>query len=75
VAYAAYLAPEVTQALLAAGARADQPLGDGRTALFYAACHGNSGVVKLLLAAGADPNVRSGRRLGVGTIDPNCCIQ
>jgi hypothetical protein len=42
VAYAAYLAPEVTQALLAAGARADQPLGDGRTALFYAACHGKA---------------------------------
>jgi len=58
---AIYLAPDVTEALLKAGAQADQPADwDGRTALWQAACGGNAGVVKLLLDAGADPTRRPG---------------
>jgi len=64
--WATYLTPEVTQALLAGGAPVDQPLGDGRTAVWEAACRGNIGAVKLLLAAGADPRVRSG---GLSAVD------
>jgi hypothetical protein len=58
---AIYLAPDVTETLLKAGAQADQPADwDGRTALWQAACGGNSGVVKLLLDAGADSTRRPG---------------
>ncbi len=55
---AVYLAPEVTEVLLKAGVPADLTDSDGRTALWYAACNGNAGVVRLLLNAGADPNSR-----------------
>jgi hypothetical protein len=57
---AVYLPAEVTEVLLKVGVRADQPDTDGRTALWYAACSGNAGVVGLLLNAGADPNPRPG---------------
>ena len=69
---AIYLAPDVTEALLKAGAQADKPADwDGRTALWQAACGGNAGVVKLLLDAGAGSDspprwhVRSGLRAKV----------
>jgi hypothetical protein len=52
---AVYLAPDVSELLLNAGVRADQPDWYGRTPLGQAACGGNAGVVKLLLARGADP--------------------
>lgn len=55
---AVYLAPDVTEVLLRSGVPADLPDPDGRTALWYAACNGNAGVVRLLLTAGADPNPR-----------------
>jgi hypothetical protein len=55
---ATYLAPDVTETLLKAGAPADQPDLNGETPLWRASCRGNIGVVKLLLAAGADPGVR-----------------
>jgi hypothetical protein len=59
--WAVYLAPEVAQILLKAGVQADQPTdSDGRTALWYAACGGNVGVVTLLLDAGASPTLRPG---------------
>ena len=55
---AVYLAPDVMEVLLKAGVPADLPDPEGRTALWYAACRGNAGVVRLLLNAGADPNPR-----------------
>ena len=55
---AVHLAPEVTEVLLKAGVPVDLVDPEGRTALWYAACNGNAGVVKLLLNAGADPNPR-----------------
>ena len=51
------LAPEITAELLKAGAPADPPAdSDGRTPLYQASCVGNAAVVRLLLAAGADPS-------------------
>jgi ankyrin repeat protein len=44
----------VAEALVKAGARLED-MDDGHTALWYAACAGNSRVVATLLAAGADP--------------------
>ena len=55
---AVHLAPEVTEVLLKAGVPVDLVDPEGRTALWYAACNGNAGVVKLLLNAGANPNPR-----------------
>ena len=52
-------APDLTEVLLKAGIPADQQDADGRTALLDAACVGNAGVVKLLLARGADPTRHS----------------
>lgn len=46
-------------ALLAAGAEADRPDGEGTTALYAAAVAGRAEVVRALLAAGADPNLPS----------------
>ena len=51
--------PDLTEVLLRAGVPADLHVDlDGSTALIYAAGWGNVGVVRLLLAAGADPRVR-----------------
>jgi hypothetical protein len=51
--------PDVTEVLLKAGVPADLRIDlDGTTALIVAAANGNIGVVRLLLAAGADPRVR-----------------
>ncbi|HET9191240.1 MAG TPA: ankyrin repeat domain-containing protein [Vicinamibacterales bacterium] len=48
--------PELTEVLLKAGAPADLQVDlDGSTALIWAASLGNIGVVRLLLAAGANP--------------------
>jgi ankyrin repeat protein len=56
---AADLPPEVTSVLLKAGAPVDAPVDHvGNTALILAASAGNLGVVKLLLAAGANPESR-----------------
>jgi hypothetical protein len=57
---AVWFAPALTEVLLEAGAKVDhtsesQP---GRTPLYEAACIGNAGVVRLLLEAGANPEVR-----------------
>jgi len=60
---AAWQRPDVTEVLLKAGVPADLRIDlDGTTALIVAAGNGNIGVVRLLLAAGADPRVR-GRNL------------
>ena len=59
---AVWLAPEVTEALLSAGVPADIQIDlDGQTALIAAAGVGNISVVKLLLAAGANPFYRGSR--------------
>jgi len=50
----AYKDAAVAEALLKAGARLED-VDDGWTALFYAACGGNSRVVSVLLRAGANP--------------------
>jgi hypothetical protein len=52
---AVYLAADVAEALLKAGVPGDEADSFGRTALWQAACAGNSAVVKLLLGRGADP--------------------
>ena len=55
-----HLPPDVADVLLKAGVPVDQAVhGDGRTALWGAACSGNVAVVKVLLAAGADPAARA----------------
>jgi Domain of unknown function (DUF6438)/Ankyrin repeat len=57
---ATYQAPEVAEVLIKAGVPVDQPSGSGGlTPLWDAACRGNVGVVKLLLAARANPNPQS----------------
>lgn len=53
---------EAVRTLLAAGADVDAPLGDGMTALHWAARHGDLRSARRLLAAGAD--VESATRLG-----------
>ncbi len=53
---------EAVGALLAAGADLDAPLGDGMTALHWAARHGDFATARRLLAAGADPEAAT--RLG-----------
>jgi hypothetical protein len=54
--WAAHLDPAVADMLVKAGAPVDGPSdSDGRTPLWQAACAGNIGVVRILLAAGADP--------------------
>jgi hypothetical protein len=59
IGWAASQQPDLTEALLKAGVPADLHIDrDGTTALISAAGHGNIGVVRLLLAAGADPRVR-----------------
>jgi ankyrin repeat protein len=55
-------ATEAARLLLAYGARRDECWGDQRTPLFYAAATGSSGVAKVLLLAGADPNQREHRK-------------
>jgi hypothetical protein len=59
IGWAASQQPDLTEALLKAGVPVDLHIDrDGTTALISAAGHGNIGVVRLLLAAGADPRVR-----------------
>jgi hypothetical protein len=71
--HAVYLAPEVTEVLIKAGAPVDQPTdADGRTALWGAACLGNAGVVALLVRAGADPTLRP---LRPGAMSPLQCAR
>ncbi|CAD7697450.1 unnamed protein product [Ostreobium quekettii] len=48
----------ITRALLEAGADVDVSDNRGRTPVFYAAEFGNVGVMKILLAAGADPSLK-----------------
>ncbi|MEV3991784.1 ankyrin repeat domain-containing protein [Streptomyces sp. NPDC049837] len=50
--------------LLRAGVPAEAADGDGQTALYLAAVSGHVGIVRLLLAAGADPGRGSGERGG-----------
>ncbi|RST05263.1 hypothetical protein E2C00_15320 [Streptomyces sp. WAC05374] len=50
--------------LLRAGVPAEAADGDGDTALYLAAVSGHAGIVRLLLAAGADPGRGSGRGAG-----------
>ena len=57
--HATYLASDVAEALLQAGAFVDAPFLNDQTALIHAACVGNAGVVAVLLDAGANPAVRS----------------
>jgi hypothetical protein len=72
---AAFRAPEVTEALLEAGVAPDQPIDDGgATALWRAACYGNVGVVRALLAAGANAGVRPGGVSAVACVQSNIRI-
>ncbi len=53
---------DTVRELVEAGADVNAPRGDGMTALHWAAVHGNVGMARLLLGAGADPE--SATRLG-----------
>ena len=53
---------EAARCLLAHGAKLDACSFEKRTPLFYAAARGSAGVAKVLLEAGADPNVREERK-------------
>jgi len=55
--YAIKTSPEIMQALLAAGTKPNTEDAEGRTPLSYAAQRDSTEVVKLLLAAKADPNL------------------
>jgi ankyrin repeat protein len=55
---ATYNHPEMVRALLAMGAKVDNPMANGQTALLLAAGHGCSEVVDVLLQAGADVNIK-----------------
>lgn len=50
---------EELQLMLEYGANVDQADDDGDTALYYAASKGNTSAVRMLLSAGANPNVAS----------------
>ncbi|MFI7643049.1 ankyrin repeat domain-containing protein [Nonomuraea sp. NPDC049400] len=50
---------EQVRRLLDGGAAPDEPDEDGATALYRAAVQGNAGIVRMLLAAGADPGRES----------------
>jgi hypothetical protein len=64
--WAAQLDPAVADMLVKAGAPVDGPSdSDGRTPLWQAACTGNIGVVRILLAAGADPARTTGPKSAV----------
>ena len=66
---ASYFAPDLTAALIEAGASVDQACdSDGRTPLWVASCEGNSGTVALLLKAGASP------RLGPADVSILDCV-
>lgn len=52
--------PAAAEDLLAAGASPDEPNADGTTPLYRAAVSGATGLVRLLLAHGADPNLPGG---------------
>jgi ankyrin repeat protein len=65
---ASYLGPELAELLIKAGLPPDTPAGPGgETALWFAACRGNAGVVATLLAAGAR-TATSGSR-GLSPVD------
>jgi ankyrin repeat protein len=51
--------PQVVEALLAAGARVNASNKHGNSALAWAALKGHEGVVRTLLARGADPTLTS----------------
>ena len=53
-----YAEPEVLQLLIQAGAKVDAADKEGRTALIAAASDDNLEAVKVLLGAGADPNLK-----------------
>lgn len=53
--YAVHFAPDLSETLVQAGVPPDDADLYGTTPLYKAACVGNAGVVKLLLARGADP--------------------
>ena len=53
---------ELTEIALWAGAAPNYRDDDGRTALPIAVAHGDGEIVPLLLAAGADPEARTGGR-------------
>jgi Ankyrin repeats (3 copies) len=51
--------PKIVKRLLEAGANPNLVCGEGETALTVAADHGNTEIVRLLLAAGADRNYKT----------------
>jgi hypothetical protein len=64
--WAAHVDPAVAAMLVKAGAPVDGTSdSDGRTPLWQAACTGNIGVVRILLAAGADPGRAAGGKSAV----------